>query len=89
MNHRPVCVKCQTEFLPEKNGIVLVDVASFDDYKAWQADKYKCPICNTEIVVSFATDSYMEHFEDGFEEHVASMESKGLVIRNRDITSKE
>ena len=84
MNHRPVCVKCNTEFLPEKNGVVVVDTASFGDYKAWAADMYECPSCHAQIVVGFPTDSYFEHFEDGFAGHVKTMEDKGLVIRNNE-----
>ena len=82
MNHRPVCVKCNTEFLPEKNGVVVVDTASFGDYEAWAADMYECPVCHAQIVVGFSYQAYKEHFEEGFMEHVKAMEEKKLVIRN-------
>jgi len=84
MNHRPVCVKCNTEFLPEKNGVVVVDTASFGDYKAWAADMYECPICHAQIAVGFPFNAYFQHYEEGFAEHVKVMEGKGLVVRNNE-----
>jgi hypothetical protein len=68
MNHRPVCVKCQTDFRPKNNDVVLLDVASFGDYKAWNADLWKCPKCGSEIIVGFGNSAFTEHFEPDFKE---------------------
>ena len=61
-----VCVKCERELRPEKNGFIVVD--TFSDHtpcKITEADKWKCPTCGVEIVAGFALGS-IEHLETGF-----------------------
>ena len=82
MFHRPVCVKCQTEFRAEKDGIGLLDMAGYGPVKIWEADLYKCPKCGTEIVAGFAQQPTYEHHMDEFEGWLALKEEKSLVIRN-------
>ncbi len=63
MYHRPVCVKCNVELKAETNGVGLVDMASFGEYKVWESDLYKCPCCGYEIIVDFGQQAVAEHFE--------------------------
>ena len=83
MNHRPVCVKCQVEMRPEKNGVGVLDMADFGSYKIWDADKWKCPKCNHEIVVGFGQRAIAEHYEgECFEHFVNDYEERGLLIKS-------
>jgi len=82
MYHRPVCVKCKTEFEPERNGIGLLDMADYSPYKIWEADLYKCPKCGIEIVVGFGQQAIFAHYQDGFEGYLDLKRKKSLVIEN-------
>ena len=66
--HNPVCSGCRTEFRPHRNGVVLVDHASFGPYQIWNADEWICPGCATCIVVGFAKGPEREHFEPDFKQ---------------------
>jgi len=46
---RPLCVKCQVSMECDKIGVKV----KYSNYSAQQGDRYKCPICGTEIVVGF------------------------------------
>lgn len=52
----PICVKCQVEFKVEENGVNVVEMfqKNKEIYKIWAADKWKCPLCNIEIVYGFS-----------------------------------
>ncbi len=63
MYHRPVCVKCNVELKAETNGVGLVDMTNFGEYKVWDSDLYKCPCCGYEIIVGFGCQAVAEHFE--------------------------
>jgi len=80
--HMPVCVKCSVNMRCEKNGVEVLDIASFGPYKIWAADKYKCPKCGNEVVVGFAREG-IEHFEEGFQELVENARNHTQVIEVR------
>ena len=82
MNHRPVCVKCKTEMRASNNDTIVVDYASFGPYKLWSADEYTCPICRYRIVVGFAEQPFVEHFEINFKDHLDRSNSSGNLIKN-------
>lgn len=63
MNHRPVCVKCQIEMRPEKNGVGVLDMADFGPYALWEADLWKCPSCSYEILTGFGQEPWAYHYE--------------------------
>jgi hypothetical protein len=71
MSHRPVCVKCETEFRPERNGFKVVDMFQHDTkpYQIWDADMWKCPKCGIEIAVGFGWTPLFAHFENEFDNH--------------------
>ncbi len=54
MFHATVCSKCEVEFRPSKNGVEVVDYASFGPYKIWEADEWECPSCHTKVITGFA-----------------------------------
>ena len=82
MNHRPVCVKCQVEMRPEKNGIGVLDMADFGPYKIWDADKWKCPKCAIEVIIGFGQQAIAEHYEaERFKHFCEGYEEQGLLIK--------
>lgn len=56
MSRRPVCVSCECDLKPERNGVWVVETAGEErrPYKVWHADKVRCPVCGVEVVVGFA-----------------------------------
>jgi len=65
-----VCENCQVEFRPFHNGTVVIEMASFGEYKAWMADSWRCPGCGAVIAAGFAEQPFAEHFEVGYTEMV-------------------
>ena len=53
-----VCVKCKKEMKCEKMGVTVAPENIPTHTRS--GDKYKCPICKTEIVIGFG-DAYMAH----------------------------
>jgi len=76
-----VCVKCQVEFKPEKNGIYVAEMMMKNTkvYKLWTADLLKCPVCGFLIVASFSQKA-AEHFEMDLEEKIKELIEKGATI---------
>lgn len=79
---RPVCVKCEMEFRRERNGIYVVEMfqGNTQIYKIWQADKWKCPRCGTEIIVGFADKPTKQHFEGDIDKFLSGLKEKGNEI---------
>lgn len=52
MYHKPVCVKCQVKFRPEKNGFKVIDLFlnNSKPYQIWDADMWECPQCGTQKI---------------------------------------
>jgi len=79
MYHRPVCVKCNVEMKPEKNGIGLLDMANFGPYQLWDADLYKCSICGCEIITGFGSKAIAQHSDEGFDRALLFYNDNGCV----------
>lgn len=75
MIHRPICSRCQGEMRPLRNGVVVVDHASFGPYETWNADEWACPTCGYAIIVGFGVGPERRHFEESFTSHVESIPS--------------
>lgn len=67
MNHRPVCVKCQREMIPAKNGIGVLDMTDFGPYKVWDADLWRCPDCGHEIITGFGCNAIAYIGDENFD----------------------
>jgi len=53
--HEPVCVTCGVNMRCELNAAVVVDtLENGAEVQLWNADKWKCPSCNHEVVLSFS-----------------------------------
>ncbi len=73
MNHTPVCVKCEVELRPEKNGFKVIDMFQHNTkaYKIWDADKWKCPKCGIEVVVGFGNKPLaIQHEGETFQKYL-------------------
>ena len=82
MYHRPVCVKCEVDLRPETNGVKVLDHANFGPYKLWDADLWKCPICEIQVVIGFGSLPLSEHYKNGFKEAVER--AKPVLINSRE-----
>lgn len=56
MFHAIVCSGCKVEFRCAKNGVEVVDYASFGPYKIWEADEWECPSCHVRIITGFSDE---------------------------------
>lgn len=63
---KTVCVKCEVEYKPEKNGVRVCEYASFGAWGIWQADLWKCPKCGHLIITGFGFNPESEHYMNGF-----------------------
>jgi len=75
-----ICAKCEVEFRPKKNGVHLVEMATFGPVAIWQADLWACPECDAEIVVGLGDRPWIRHYEPGFALKMALCHSRGRVI---------
>lgn len=56
----PVCPGDQAFMRVQKNGVDVVEMASFGPYRIWSGDLWRCPVCGCEIVVF--TDQAEAHY---------------------------
>ena len=76
---RPLCVKCQVEFHPEKNDIVVEEMSGFfGSLRLWCADLWECPHCHCQIITGYGIDAYAEHWQDGYAIKRQAAEKHGL-----------
>jgi len=81
--HRPVCAKCRCELRPEKNGVGVLDMASFGPCELFDADLWKCPECGIEVVGGFGNGPISSHFDEDFQQAIKRCEDLGCLIRNK------
>lgn len=93
---KPVCVKCQCFYRPEKNGFCftegmpkglnaprgLRDPSAWEPYKLWRGDLWKCPDCNHLIIVGCASSNFHEHYLPGFTEAAAATGADQLQVND-------
>ena len=81
--HRPVCTKCNRELRPETNGVGVLDTVEGRPYELFDADLWKCPGCDMEVVGGFAHGPIASHFEDNFKPMIDGYAKKNKLIKNR------
>jgi hypothetical protein len=84
MSLKPICVKCQRFYRPEKNGVMFLEgMPKFNGappgkdcedlwspYKLWRGDLWKCHGCGHLIISGVARDPITEHYLPEFKEAV-------------------
>ena len=77
--HRPVCVSCSREMIPEKNDVKLLDVSLVGGaYKVYCADKWICKSCGASIITGFGQDAtYARHDGEPFEQSIKDARERG------------
>ena len=85
--HRPVCVKCECEMRPERNGVGVVDYFNPSDkpdpqpYAVWDADLWKCPKCGIEVMVGFGANAISNHHEEKFQWHIERYQRFSQIVK--------
>ena len=79
---KSVCAKCEVELKPEENGVIVAEMMrnNTEIYKLWEADLWKCPECGVEVVLGFALQAFMEHFEGDINAKLDEMKLSGRRI---------
>ena len=74
-----VCLDCRVEYLPETNGVIACQHASFGPYKLYAADRLKCPVCNSEVLAGFSREALFVHHEPGFKQAYDGAKERGTL----------
>lgn len=66
---RPICVECEIEYRPEKNGVIAEEMATgIGSYKIWHADLWKCPVCGHLLISGYGQNAIAEHYQSDYKE---------------------
>jgi hypothetical protein len=71
MGNAPICVACELEMRPLKNGCIVNEMANFGSYRLVMADSWKCPGCEFVVVVGRALNALVEHYQPGYADRIA------------------
>ena len=88
---KPVCVKCQRFFRIKKNGRYALEMmpthneappgtaepGMWKPYKLWRADEWECRGCGATIMVGFAPQPGVEHYEEQFDIKMRTANASG------------
>jgi len=79
-----VCISCNLEMYPKKNGVYCVDL--FDNgepYSITYCDIWKCNECGYEVLAGFANEPCAYHWQPDFGELLNKLSQSEIVIKNR------
>ena len=77
---RPICVPCGLFYRPKRNDITWEEglpvknaegVESWEPYKLWDADLWRCEECGHEMVTGHGARAIYTHHEEGYSEYRA------------------
>ena len=79
-----LCVKCQSEMKPVKNGTYVFEMAAAVKseknpqgiYKIWVADTWGCSNCDVEVVAGFGLKPVAIHHDEKFGEWLFSIKTE-------------
>ena len=64
---KQVCVSCESEMWPAKNGVYVEEhIHNGDAFKIWHADLYHCPICGVEVITGFAIKPTAHYLDSNY-----------------------
>ena len=81
-----VCAKCECELKCEENGVVVADMfqGNTEVYALTEADLWKCPLCEFEIVAGFAFMHFAHYFHTDFKETLDKVKATTRIIYNKE-----
>lgn len=93
---KPICVPCQRFFRPKKNGFYFIEGMPTENralagtsepekwkpYKVWSGDLWRCQGCGATIVVGTGHNPLAEHYQDDFDQKVASYGAAQLQVND-------
>lgn len=56
-HHRPLCVRCQCNYVPERNGVLV----RLNKDAIIVGDLWQCPVCEARMVNGFARNPITRH----------------------------
>ena len=75
-----VCVKCNRQMRPKKNGFEFIEMARLvsagrqEPYKVWSGDLWECQECGLQIVHTDSRQSPIaEHYQPDFEKRCSGL----------------
>lgn len=80
--HRPVCPECECEMRPEKNGVGVLDMAGFGPCEIWDADLWKCPKCDKQVIGGFGDSAISAHYKEDFEREIKRYKNAIQLFKN-------
>ena len=80
MMPKPVCVKCQRFYRPERNGTDWIEMMPIKNgvepgtaepdkwkpYKLWSSDLWECRVCGHQILSGHGHQRFAENFQTDF-----------------------
>jgi hypothetical protein len=64
-----VCVQCNRQMRPKKNGYEFIELAGDRPYKLWSGDLWECQECGQQIVHTDPRQSPLaEHYQPIFDD---------------------
>lgn len=74
-----VCAGCEVEMRLKKNGVLLVEAATFGFLTLRHADLWHCPVCGVEIVIG-AGEQLFGHWEGNIVDEIKRRETRGQKV---------
>ena len=71
-----VCWPCGLEMRPQKNGVYIIEMASFGPAALWMADLWRCPECGAQAV-RLAKNAWAHHYQEDFARLLAAARASG------------
>lgn len=71
-----ICCGCQRELRCDRNGVLVIYRVKGEHrfYKAYNADRWKCPECGVEVITGFGVLPRLENFgQEGIEARVQEL----------------
>ncbi len=77
----PICVICQVEYKPKKNGVNVELMANFGSFELYEADKVECPGCGHQIITGYGSQPISIHFEKDYKEVLKKVTKDGPTYK--------
>jgi len=75
-----VCVNCNTAYIPEENGVCILDHdVTRTPYQLFFGDRIKCPSCRVEVVIC-ARYPFLQRHNNRFHTVIAEKRAENQII---------